>query len=141
MKKLEKIVLTAIAAATMISGGMLSSAKTQAATKHITIWRINGSTLAYHKAYNSVEYMDADWENIIGGGKLHKVKISPKAAYYAFDANKMKSYRTTKKIFKKKAVPGKKYVYNNKKVYYGGIACKITLKKNIVTKLVQEYQP
>lgn len=115
-----------------------------ASQKHVIIWSLKGKKLRYYKAYSSFEYLNQDnWGNIIGGGKRKSIKVSPKAKYYLLkptlsDPNNL--CRVSKKEFVNNLYETS-VEKENGKVWYWGMACKLTVKKGQVIKFVQEFQP
>ena len=144
MRKIRKMFLCVLIVGVILTSNVLGDYKnvSAASTKHIIIWKMTGNNLQYYKSYGVREYLGSEnWENIIGGGKKKRIKISPDAKYYLLDYQKypMKNYRVSKSKFKQELYDSKCLEENGKK-YYWGTACKITIKNGKVVKFVQEYQ-
>lgn len=115
-------------------------------TKKIVIWSLKGTDLKYYKASWSDE-IGLDWSTqIVGSGKQKKIKLAKNATFYLIsfdDKGNTKNKKVSKKTFCKKL---NKYYKAEKckegKIsYVTGMACKITIKKGKVVKVVQIYQP
>lgn len=110
-------------------------------TKNVIIAKISNDTLKYHKAGDSVNLFDSDWENIVGYGSQKQIKIAKNAKYYLLDGNDLTKLR---KVSKKKFVNNLFEYHKSKEngfTYYTGMACKLTIKNGKCVKLEQIYQP
>lgn len=117
------------------------SAKNQ--TKQVVIWKMNNKKMKYRKSIMVSKYLgkNAGWENIIGYGRLKKSRISSKAKFYLLDLYSSKLKLVSRSAFKKMANNyGAKRYKERGKVYYWGMACKITIKNGKIIKIKQVYQ-
>lgn len=142
MKKMRKsliavVVMLCLVIAAQAGGAKTSSAKT---VKKITVAKIKGTTLSYHKAVNNITIMeDPQWENIVGYGKKKTIKMTKDTKFYLLNIETMKPYKVTKKKFIKNMYKYEKSTENGV-TYYWGTYCKMTVKNGKCVKLVQQYQ-
>lgn len=142
MKKMRKsliavVVMLCLVIAAQAGGAETSSAKT---VKKITVAKIKGNTLSYHKAVNNITIMeDPQWENIVGYGKKKTIKMTKDTKFYLLNIETMKPYKVTKKKFIKNMYKYEKSTENGV-TYYWGTYCKMTVKNGKCVKLVQQYQ-
>ena len=111
-------------------------------TKHITVAKLNGTTLKYHKSTMNTNLKgnsDWEWENIVGYGKKKSIKVAKNCKYYILGNDIHTVKKTTKKKFQKRLYSYKRYKENGV-IWYWGTAAKITIKNGKVIKMVQEYQ-
>ena len=96
MKKMKRswiavVVMLCLVIAAQTGGTEPSSAKT---VKEITVAKIKGDTLSYHKAVNNMTIMkDPQWENIVGYGKKKTIKMAKDTKFYLFNPDTMKPYK------------------------------------------------
>lgn len=132
------VVMLCLVIAAQTGGTEPSSAKT---VKEITVAKIKGDTLSYHKAVNNITIMkDPQWENIVGYGKKKTIKMAKDTKFYLFNPDTMKPYKASKKKFIKKMTKCRKSTENGV-TFYSGTYCKMTVKNGKCVKLVQGYQP
>ncbi|MCI5731049.1 MAG: hypothetical protein MR304_05865 [Eubacterium sp.] len=142
MKKMRKsliavVVMLCLVIAAQAGGAETSSAKT---VKKITVAKIKGTTLSYHKAVNNITIMeDPQWENIVGYGKKKTIKMTKDTKFYLLNIETMKPYKVTKKKFIKNMYKYEKSTENGV-TYYWGTYCKMTVKNGKCVKLVQGFQ-
>lgn len=142
MKKMRKsliavVVMLCLVIAAQAGGAETSSAKT---VKKITVAKIKGNTLSYHKAVNNITIMeDPQWENIVGYGKKKTIKMTKDTKFYLLNIETMKPYKVTKKKFIKNMYKYEKSTENGV-TYYWGTYCKMTVKNGKCVKLVQGFQ-
>lgn len=142
MKKMRKsliavVVMLCLVIAAQAGGAETSSAKT---VKKITVAKIKGNTLSYHKAVNNITIMeDPQWENIVGYGKKKTIKMTKDTKFYLLNIQTMKPYKVTKKKFIKNMDKYEKSTENGV-TYYWGTYCKMTVKNGKCVKLVQGFQ-
>lgn len=142
MKKMRKsliavVVMLCLVIAAQAGGAETSSAKT---VKKITVAKIKGTTLSYHKAVNNITIMeDSQWENIVGYGKKKTIKMTKDTKFYLLNIETMKPYKVTKKKFIKNMYKYEKSTENGV-TYYWGTYCKMTVKNGKCVKLVQGFQ-
>lgn len=142
MKKMRKsliavVVMLCLVIAAQAGGAETSSAKT---VKKITVAKIKGNTLSYHKAVNNITIMeDPQWENIVGYGKKKTIKMTKDTKFYLLNIQTMKPYKVTKKKFIKNMYKYEKSTENGV-TYYWGTYCKMTVKNGKCVKLVQGFQ-
>lgn len=142
MRKMKKsliavVVMLCLVIAAQAGGVETSSAKT---VKKITVAKIKGNTLSYHKAVNNITIMeDPQWENIVGYGKKKTIKMTKDTKFYLLNIQTMKPYKVTKKKFIKNMDKYGKSTENGV-TYYWGTYCKMTVKNGKCVKLVQQYQ-
>lgn len=142
MKKMRKsliavVVMLCLVIAAQAGGAETSSAKT---VKKITVAKIKGNTLSYHKAVNNITIMeDPQWENIVGYGKKKTIKMTKDTKFYLLNIETMKPYKVTKKKFIKNMDKYEKSTENGV-TYYWGTYCKMTVKNGKCVKLVQGFQ-
>ena len=142
MKKMRKsliavVVMLCLVIAAQAGGAETSSAKT---VKKITVAKIKGTTLSYHKAVNNITIMeDSQRENIVGYGKKKTIKMTKDTKFYLLNIETMKPYKVTKKKFIKNMDKYEKSTENGV-TYYWGTYCKMTVKNGKCVKLVQGFQ-
>ena len=142
MKKMRKsliavVVMLCLVIAAQAGGAETSSAKT---VKKITVAKIKGTTLSYHKAVNNITIMeDPQWENIVGYGKKKTIKMTKDTKFYLLNIETMKPYKVTNKKFIKNMYKYEKSTENGV-TYYWGTYCKMTVKNGKCVKLVQGFQ-
>lgn len=143
--KSKKINIVFVLVAALVIGMFVPDAAVSASTKkNITIWRISGNKMQYHKAYVSTSYLpNCEWENIIGGGKRQSITLSSKCKFYTFNFEKMQVSKkpVSKAKFIKATYANQAEAFSsNGKKYYGGPYCIITISHGEVVKVVQQYQ-
>ena len=80
-------------------------------------------------------------ENIVGRPKKHTMKLASKVSYSLLNTDKMKNYKVNKKRFVKAIKSaGPELAKDHKIKYYWGMAAKVTLTGNKITKIQQLYQ-
>lgn len=139
----KRMLVLVMALSLMLSGAIVTSVEASAKSKKVIIKSLEDNSMEYYKAMFATEYLgdDIEWENIIGVGKAKKIKVSDKAKYAIMDYNKMKAYKVTKEEFLN--VLDMNECGKNKekgKIWYWGMACKLTIKNNEVVKITQLYQ-
>lgn len=142
MKKVRKLLIAVVVMLCLVMAAQAGGAETSSAktVKKITVAKIKGTTLSYHKAVNNITIMkDPQWENIVGYGKKKTIKMAKKTKFYLLNVETMKPYKVTKKKFLKKIAQYSKSTENGV-TYYGGTYCKMTVKNGKCVKLVQGYQ-
>ena len=107
--------------------------------------KIKGSYLYYHQAdwsKNVFKGVDLKWSNVIGYGKLKKIKLSKKTKYKLMNNI---SRRTCKVVSKKKFNKKIKSFQPNKEVeegitWYWGMYAHMKVKKGKVKSIIQGFQ-
>ena len=142
MKKVRKLLIAVVVMLCLVMAAQAGGAETSSAktVKKITVAKIKGTTLSYHKAVNNITIMkDPQWENIVGYGKKKTIKMTKDTKFYLLNFATMKPYKVTKKKFIKNMSDYGKNTENGV-TYYSGTYCKMTVKNGKCVKLVQGYQ-
>lgn len=139
MKKvLTKFIIAALLISMINPGTNTSYAK--ANTKSIICLSIKGSTLTYADAAWTYD-LGLEDENIVGKPKKQTIKLASKVSYSLLNPDKMKNYNVNKKKFIKAVKDAEPELAKDHGIkYYWGMAAKITLTGNKVTKIQQLYQ-
>ena len=137
-KNLTKLIIVAILISTLNPIANTSQAKNK--TKKIICLSLKGNTLTYADAVWTYELGIED-ENIVGRPKKHTMKLASKVSYSLLNADKMKNYKVNKKRFVKAIKSAEPELAKDHKIkYYWGMAAKVTLTGNKITKIQQLYQ-
>ena len=142
MKKVRKLLIAVVVMLCLVMAAQAGGAETSSAktVKKITVAKIKGTTLSYHKAVNNITIMkDPQWENIVGYGKKKTIKMTKDTKFYLLNIQTMKPYKVTKKKFIKNMYKYEKSTENGV-TYYWGTYCKMTVKNGKCVKLVQGFQ-
>lgn len=142
MKKMRKLLIAVVVMLCLVMAAQAGGAETSSAktVKKITVAKIKGNTLSYHKAVNNITIMEQpDWENIVGYGKKKTIKLTKKTKFYLLNVANMKPYKVSKKKFVKNMYEYSKCT-DKGVTYYWGTYCKMTVKNGKCVKLVQGFQ-
>lgn len=109
----------------------------------IICMKIKGDYLYYHRAdWISKIVPDPGWTNVVGYGKLKKIKLSKKAKYKLMNNfSKMTCKKVSKKKFSKRiksSEPSKHVVKGH--TWYWGMYARIKVKKGKIINITQMYQ-
>ena len=139
MKKfLTKLIIAALLLSIISPASNTSYAK--AKTKNIICLSIKGSTLTYADAVWTYD-LGLEDENIVGKPKKQTIKLASKVSYSLLNPDKMKNYNVNKQKFIKAIKDAEPELAKDSDIkYYWGMAAKITLSGNKVTKIQQLYQ-
>lgn len=145
---LKPVAIFTAAAITITAGACLSQpSNAKAASRTAVVSSIKGNTLKYRKCVNNTRLKgkeDWQWENLVGYGKLKKVKLAGNCRFYFLSLYDLKTLKkTSRKTFVKKIKTTYKTAKNHENgvVFYSGMAVKLTIKNGKCTKVVQQYQP
>lgn len=139
---MKKILTKFIIAALLLSliSPMTKTSYAKAKTKSIICLSIKGNTLTYADAVWTYD-LGLEDENIVGKPKKQNIKLASKVSYSLLNPDKMKNYKVDKKKFIKAIKDAEPELAKDHNIkYYWGLAAKITVTGNKVTKIQQLYQ-
>lgn len=140
MKKITLPLLIAALILMVISPLHTDTVQAKPKTKSVICLSIKGNTLTYADAAWTYD-LGIDDENIVGKPKKHTLKFASKVSYSLLNPDKMKNYSVDKKKFIKAVKNASPKLTNDSGIkYYWGMAAKITLSGNKITKIKQIYQ-